>query len=89
VGAGTDGGRAPGRVSARRTTETLLRLLRGEPLESVAQELGVTAATLAQGREQCLAGGQAALRSRPADEIQQRWATVGPIRCGGGGRRAV
>jgi len=38
--------------------ETILRLLRGEPLDGVARELGVTAATLAQWREQFLAGGR-------------------------------
>jgi transposase-like protein len=83
VAAGGDGGREPGRFSARRKTETLLRLLRGEALDSVARELGVTAATLAQWREQFLAGGQAALRSRPADErdkeIQRLRAKVGEI----------
>ncbi len=45
-----DGLREPGRFSARRKTETLLRMLRGEPLDSLARELGVTAATLAQWR---------------------------------------
>ena len=78
-----DGLREPGRFSARRKTETLLRMLRGEPLDSLARELGVTAATLAQWREQFLAGGQAALKSRPADErddeIQRLRAKVGEI----------
>ena len=50
-----DGAGEPGRFSARRKTETILRLLRGEPLDGVARELGVTAATLAQWREQFLA----------------------------------
>ena len=53
--ADADGGREPGRFSARRKTETILRLLRGEPLDGVARELGVTAATLAQWRE-CATG---------------------------------
>jgi len=83
AGAGTDGGREPGRFSARRKTETILRLLRGEALDGVARELGVTAATLAQWREQFLAGGQAALKSRPADErdeeIHRLRAKVGEI----------
>ncbi len=81
--AGADGGREPGRFSARRKTEALLRVLRGEPLDSLARELGVTAATLAQWREQFLAGGQAALKSRPTDErddeIQRLRAKVGEI----------
>ena len=81
--AGADNGREPGRFSARRKTETILRLLRGEALDGVARELGVTAATLAQWREQFLAGGQSALKSRPADErddeIQRLRAKVGEI----------
>jgi transposase-like protein len=78
-----DGGREPGRFSARRKTEAILRLLRGEALDSLARELGVTAATLAQWREAFLGGGQAALKSRPADEhddeIQRLRAKVGEI----------
>jgi transposase-like protein len=81
--AGADGGREPGRFSARRKTETILRMRRGEPLDGLARELGVTAATLAQWREQFLAGGQSALKSRPADErddeIQRLRAKVGAI----------
>ena len=78
-----DGPREAGRFSARRKTDTILRMLRGEPLDSLARELGVTAATLATWREQFLAGGQAALKSRPADErddeIQRLRAKVGEI----------
>jgi transposase len=61
----------------------ILRVLRGESLDSLARELGVTAATVAQWREQFLAGGQGALKSRPADErdeeIQRLRAKVGEI----------
>ena len=78
-----DNGREPGRFSVRRKTEAILRLLRGEPLDTLARELGVTGATLAQWREHFLAGGQAALKSRPADdrddEIQRLRAKVGEI----------
>ena len=63
-----EGLREPGRFRARRKTETILRMLRGEPLDSLARELGLTAATLAHWREQFLAGGQTALKSRPADD---------------------
>ena len=79
----TDSGREPGRFSARRKTETILRLFRGESLDSLARELGVTAATLAQWREAFLAGGHTALKSRLADErddeIQRLRAKVGEI----------
>jgi hypothetical protein len=57
-----------GRFSARRKTDAVLRLLRGEDLELLSRELGVTAATLSSWREDFLGGGQAALKSRPADE---------------------
>jgi hypothetical protein len=36
-----------GRWSARRKAEVVLRILRGEDLDSLSRELGVTAATLA------------------------------------------
>jgi transposase len=78
-----DGTREVGRFSARRKTETMLRLLRGESLDGLARELGVTAATLAGWREAFLAGGQAGLKSRLPDErddeIQRLRAKVGEI----------
>ena len=55
--AGADGGREPGRFSARRKTETILRVLRGEPLDGLARELGMTAATLAHSRLAYCSGG--------------------------------
>jgi hypothetical protein len=54
-------------MSARRTQETVLRLLRGEDLELVSRELAVTAAELSGWREAFLAAGEASLKSRPAD----------------------
>ena len=56
-----------GRLSARRKRETVLRLLRGEDLESVSRELGITAARAAQWRDRFLAAGQASLKSRAPD----------------------
>src|ERR671928_629591 len=56
-----------GRWSTRRKTEVVLRIFRGEALDTLSRELGVTAATLAQWRDQFLAGGQSAVRSRPMD----------------------
>src|ERR671928_966547 len=55
------------RMSARRKQQTVLRLLRGEDLELVSRELGVTAAELSGWREAFLAAGEAALKTRPAD----------------------
>ena len=45
----------------------MLRLLRGEDLELVSRELGVTAAELSGRRDAFLAAGEASMRSRPAD----------------------
>ena len=56
-----------GRLSARRKRETVLRLLRGEDLESVSRELGITAARASQWRDRFLAAGQASLKSRAPD----------------------
>ena len=57
-----------GRWSTRRKTEVVLRALRGKDLDGLSRELGVTAGTLAQWRQEFLVGGQAAAKSRPADE---------------------
>jgi transposase-like protein len=50
-----------GRSSSQRKTAAVLRLLRGEAVELVSRELGLTAATLSGWRDDFLAGGQAAL----------------------------
>ena len=55
------------RMSAGREREAVLRLLRGEDLELVSRELGVTAAELSGWRDAFLAAGEASMRSRPAD----------------------
>src|SRR5215217_7158267 len=55
------------RMSARRKQEAVLRLLRGEDLELLSRELGVTAAELSGWREAFLAAGETSLKSRPAD----------------------
>jgi transposase len=55
-----------GRMSRQRKTAAVLRLLRGEDLETVSRSLGVTAATLSGWRDAFLAAGEAALTARPA-----------------------
>ena len=55
-----------GRMSRQRKTAAVLRLLRGEDLETVSRGLGVTAATLSGWREAFLAAGEAALSTKPA-----------------------
>ena len=56
-----------GRMSRRRKRDAVLRLLRGEDLETVSRSLGVTAATLTAWREAFLAAGEASLSTRPVD----------------------
>ncbi len=56
-----------GRFSVGRKSETVMRLLRGEDLESLSRELGITAARVSQWRDQFLTAGQAGLKSREAD----------------------
>jgi transposase-like protein len=54
-------------MSRQRKRAAVLRLLRGENLELVSRSLGVTAATLSGWRDEFLAGGEAALATKPTD----------------------
>jgi transposase len=65
-----------GRFSAKRKTQAVLRLLRGEDLEALSREVGVTAATLSGWRDAFLDGGTAAMKSRPADERDEEIARL-------------
>jgi transposase len=63
------GGAAPGRggrMSRQRKVTAVLRLLRGDDLETVSRSLGVTAATLSGWRDAFLAAGEAGLATKPA-----------------------
>jgi hypothetical protein len=64
--------RENGRFSAKRKSEAVVRLLRGEDLELLSREYQVTAARLSQWREAFLAGGQAALKPRSLDERDEQ-----------------
>jgi transposase len=74
---GTERGRSPsgvpgaraerGRWTSRAKMETVLRILRGEDLDALSRELGVSSGRLAQWRDDFLAGGQANLKSRQPD----------------------
>ena len=72
-----------GRFSARRKRATVLRLLRGEDLESVSRELGITAARASQWRDRFVAAGQAGLKSRATeavdDDHRRLQATIGEL----------
>ena len=55
------------RFSARRKLAAVTRLLRGEPLETVARELNVTVARLSEWRDRALVGAEAAMKERERD----------------------
>ena len=60
--------RPTGRFSAQRKGQAVIRLLRGEDLETLSRQFGVTAATLSQWREEFLAAGTAALKTHPDED---------------------
>ena len=72
-----------GRFSSRKKTDAVLRLLRGEELDALSRELGVTASTLSGWREAFLAAGQSGLKIRESsasdDENLQLKALVGDL----------
>src|SRR5919199_654651 len=65
-GSGAVGLGRGGRMSRQRKTAAVLRLLRGEDLETISRELGITAATLTGWQDAFLAAGEAALMTRAA-----------------------
>ena len=67
AGGGEPGAPRQRRMSAQRKQEAVLRVLRGEDLELVSRELGITAAALSGWRDDFLAAGAASLKSRPED----------------------
>lgn len=72
-----------GRFSSRKKMEVVLRVLRGDDLDLVSREAGITAATLSEWRGQFVTSGQAALKSRVADgrddELARLKALVGDL----------
>ena len=66
--AAASGAGGPGRrFSARRKLAAVSRLLRGEPLETVAREINVAAARLSGWRDRALGGAAAAMKERERD----------------------
>ena len=55
------------RWSAGKKMDAVLRLLRGEPLETLSRELGVEAYRLAAWRDDFLEGGKEALKAQRPD----------------------
>src|ERR671917_2784645 len=85
AGAGApSGGAGPERrFSARRMLAAVMRLLRGEPLETLAREFDVTVARLGEWRDRALAGAEAAMKARERDarddEVLRLEAKLGEI----------
>jgi transposase len=71
------------RMSAKRKHAEVLRVLRGEDLELVSRDLGTPAARISRWRDEVLAAGLAALKTRPGDdrevEVQRLRAKVGEL----------
>ena len=72
-----------GRFSSRKKMDVVLRVLRGDDLDRVSREAGITAATVSEWRDQFLASGQAGLKSRATDgrddELARLKALVGEL----------
>jgi transposase-like protein len=62
-----NGWKKPERFSARQKSEVVLRLLRGEALDLLSRELGISAARLTTWREAFLDAGQEAMKTHPLD----------------------
>src|SRR4051794_29012804 len=67
AGAPSGGAGPERRNSARRKLAAVTRLLRGEPLETVARELNITVARLSAWRDRALAAAEAAIKERERD----------------------
>lgn len=72
-----------GRFSSRKKMDVVLRVLRGDDLDLVSREAGVTAATVSAWRDQFVASGQVGLKSRADDgrddELARLKALVGDL----------
>ena len=67
AGAPTGGAGPERRNTARRKLAAVTRLLRGEPLETVARELNVTVARLSEWRDRAMVAAEAAMKERERD----------------------
>lgn len=72
-----------GRFSSHKKMDVVLRVLRGDDLDLVAREAGITAATLSEWREHFVTSGRAGLKSRAAygrdEELGRLKALVGDL----------
>ena len=82
-------GHKGGRFSRFRKEEAILRLIRGEDLETLSRELGVTAATLSGWRTKYTSGGQTALLERARRQGRRERSAQGQDRRADDGQRAA
>ncbi len=66
------GRRGKGRWSAKRKVSVVLELLRGEDLESLSRKYAVTAATISDWRDAFLASGEAGLKVRQEELVDEQ-----------------
>lgn len=59
-----------GRWSAKKKSEVVLRLLRGEAIDTVAREYLVTVEALSRWREEFIEGGIAKLKGKTSEEAK-------------------
>lgn len=59
-----------GRWTVAKKTEVVLRLLRGESIDSVSRECSVTVETLNKWREDFVAAGMAGLKGKTLDQVR-------------------
>ena len=80
---GNAGEGGPQRMSAHRKRDAVLRLMRGETLETLSRELCVSAGRLSQWRDAFIAAGEAALKSRELDardeQLQMQQCKIGEL----------
>ena len=84
----TEGASAPhgperGRYSSARKADAVIRLLRGEDLDTLSREFGVSAATLSKWREEFIHAGRSGLKTRPntpqSDEVARLKMLIGKL----------
>src|SRR5919202_3479885 len=71
AGAPSAGAGPERRFSAQRKLAAVTRLLRGEPLETLARELNVTVARLTEWRDRALVGAATAMKERERDSREE------------------
>ena len=67
AGAPSGGAGPERRFSAQRKLAVVTRLLRGEPLETMARELNITVARLSQWRDRALVAAETAMKEHERD----------------------